>query len=339
MKHMFVSKTGIEYGLLSALLQFMLFSPVFLLFSLLITSIILLFCDFETMTVFWIVFYFFHVILFVRNRVVKITDNSILIRDLIGKKQNILFNDIISYEVLSSNNFRTLIRKSSSADPIKTNNFSLLLPVKNAVLMKSKYNRNVLICVWNSEKFFVALQSHINKNEKETINDDFNIIHSGKSDKYVFYLKMPIRQHIVTYFKKCTETILLPLSYSLFAYFLFEISDITINVGWFIVMFGIISTAYYYKTMRIVVYRDKKIIRLNVFNDSNKNVIHYSNIKNINISNQESIDYILKSRSDAIVTPYFSNCNNNIITFEINCNIFVLISLNDVNKMSKILTD
>lgn len=334
---MFISKTGIEYGLLSALLQFMIFSPVFLLCSFLITSIVLSFCDFETMTVFWIAFCLFHIVLFARNRAVKITDNCVLIRDLIGKKQNILFSDIISYEILSVDDFRTLIRKSSSADPIKTNNFSLLLPVKNAVLMKSKYNRNILICVWNSEKFIAALKSHINNDEKETNNYNFKITHSNKADKYVFYLKMPIEQHIVTYFNKCTETILLPLSYSLLAYFLFKISDTAINICWFIVMFVIISIAYYYKTMRIVVYGDKKIIRLNVFNDNNKNVIHYSNIKNINVSNWESIDYTL-SQSDAILTPHY-NDSNNIITFELDCNIYVLISLNDAVKLSEILMD
>lgn len=339
MKHIYISKTGIEYGLLSTLIQILIFSPVFLMCSFLITSLVLLLCDFEKMTVFWIVFCFSHIALLVRNRIVKITCKSIIIRDLLGKKQNVLFEDIKSYEVMTADDFKTLIHKTSSADPIKTNNFSIFIPVKNAVLMKNKYNRNVLICVWNSKKFIADLQCNIKCDSKEINLDDFNTTNSVKTDKYVFYLKMPIKQHIVTYFKKFTETILLPLSYSLIAYFLIKLSDITINVCWFVIMFAIISIAYYIKTVRIIVYSDKKIIRLNVFNDNNKNVIHYANIKNVNISHQESIDYILNNKTDAVITPYFSDVNSSIITFELDCNIFALISLNDAGRLYEILTD
>lgn len=340
MKKYFLAKQGLELKLFSVLLQNLIISPISLILTYLITSILATFIDADSMTIFKTIFIVLNILWILRNSIVKVSDNRIICKSIIGTNKSLDITEIHSLEILSPKAFKKTILSSTRIEPLITNCFSIIFPVKNVISFKNRYNREVTIGVWNHKKLLSVLyEKKVNSPEfNADKNADAGIYNQGHI-KAKCFLKIPCGAHFVLFFKHFFETVLYPAFISLIICCICRLADIAVSKYLLVFIFTVVSFLMYLRIIRVTIFYDCKIIRLNCFLDNSKNVIKCGALNSLHYLNSFSELESIKTDNSKIniITPVFKKHFENTIVFETENRIRVVLSISDAEKIFKIL--
>lgn len=363
MKKLMMAKQGFLFRLMSASLQMITFSPVSFLISFVFTTVISSVANIENVLLpFKITFLLCEILWIIRNSVVKIYDDKVVMRDSIGAKKIVKTEDISELRIITHKELRTMMFNASSTDPLTTNAFSFIVPAGNFVTFKNKFGRDVVIGVWCYKKLYQILNEHINASVREDIeNENLNAsdapggnkmqdikpkseklyVSNNSSGVYNMFVKMPFGQYIKMFFKHFYATLLLPAFYSLFFGWQSENAEIGIPKFVWVILFIISSAVAYYRIIRVIVDTEKSVIRLNLFYSNDKNVIKYNGLSNLGYVNDiAEIEQLKTDKSKfAIVTPYCEKHIDKIVRFDLKNNISVAISVSDPETLYAVLNE
>lgn len=333
MKKIIFARQGVELKLVSIIIQNLIATPIFLLLSYIITSIILSIIDFDTMKIFKIVMIILNLVWIFRNSIIKLSKDKIICKNMIGANKIYDINDMVSIELINSKQLKSKLLKSSGMDPLNTNCFSLIFPPNNAVLLKNKYNREIVICSWNYDILYNYINKSLkNKNlcytsqivSKASTSFDYSV---NKRERFVTFVKMPFFNYVILYFKRFCETIILPLFFVFFSKWLFSIVDVVISkyicIGCFVILSGIM----YAQIIKVVVKTDLKIIRLNLFYNNNKNIIKFDSLYDLKYMSLSNDFETVKNKSSAIIVPYNKKNLKDVISFKLENGISIIMSV------------
>lgn len=343
-KHIFFSKQGLFSRFVCLLIQCVVILPITFVISFIASSIIISNYDFDSNLVLIIVILILNIIWIIRNSLVKLTENEIIMHDWIGAKRVIELSNISSMKIINSLELRKLCLNSSGNDPLITNCLSICIPIGNVIRLENRFGRDVIIGVWNSNKLYELVkekniksvesrQSFDIKSEKEASV----FLNSKKVSNY--FLKLPLSSYIAAYFKHFLETVLYPLFITAFAWWALNILDIKINSWFYILMFILGSLIAYLKIIRVTVNADTRTIKLNYFMKTDKNVVKYGTMSNLHYA--ASIDDVELLKQDSskfiIATPYSKDSVHNIVAFDIDNNISVALSVSKPEEFYNLL--
>lgn len=335
-KHIFMSKQGLLFSFISVLLQSIVVLPLIFIISFFISSIIISYYDFESNKILLITMAILDLIWIIRNSIVKVTEDEIIMRNWIGGKTVVELNDISSIKILKSKELKKICWNRTGVDPLITNCFSVLIPIGNTVYFKNRFGRDVVIGVWNCNKLFglIAKQNSKSFENDKSLDVDFeknmNIGLDSNNEMSHFFLNLSLLSHIQTYFKHFFEVIVYPLFIMALFWMLFKVLDISINFVFYIIIFILGSFFEYLKIIRVTVNANTKTIKLNFFTKTDKNVIKYETISNLRYIDSTNDIELLKQDSSkfVIATPYCKNSIDNIIAFDIDNDISIALSIN-----------
>lgn len=365
MKKVMIAKQGFFFRLMSASLQMITFSPVSFLISFVFTTVISSVANIENvLLLFKIVFLLCEILWIIRNSIVKIYDDKVVMRDSIGAKKIVKIENISELRIITYKELRTMMFNASSTDPLTTNAFSFIIPAGDFVTFKNKFGRDVVIGVWSYKKLYQILNEHINVPVREDIeNENLNASDTPSDNKkqdlkpnseklyvsnrnngsgvYNMFVKIPFSQYIKMFFKHFYATLLLPAFYSLFFGWQSENAEIGIPRFVWVILFIISSAVAYYRIIRVRVDTEKAVIRLNLFYNNDKNVIKYNGLSNLGYVNDiAEIEQLKTDKSKfAIVTPYCENHIDKIVRFDLKNNITVAISVSDPETLYEVLNE
>lgn len=340
MKMIFLSKQGYLLRIVSSLLQILIFSPISLLLSLIVSSVIFEFFYINTLSVFNAVFIFINLLWLLRNSFVRVTNDKVLLYDFIGKRKTIELDGISSLKIIDYKELRNIVFSHSGNNPLISNSFAFLLPIGKFIMFKNKFGRDVIIGVWNYKRLYEFLICNNSDSTVSEIEESNNYKKSNEvftGEKFIFFVRMPLKNHIITYLKHLPETVLIPLIFLSFIFFSLNRIGIKINPFIFALIFFISSSIAYYFIIRIIVDTESDTLRLKLFNDNNKNIIKIDNINNLEYVNSAS-EFVAENNSKFIIcTPYHNKKGSNLISFETSKNICVILSVNKPDKLYNIL--
>ncbi len=175
--------------IVSSLLQILIFSPISLLLSFIVSSVILEFFYMNTLSVFKAVFIFINLLWLLRNSFVRVTNDKVLLYDLIGKRKTIELDCISSLKIIDYKELRNIVFSHSGNNPLISNSFAFLLPIGKFIMFKNKFGRDVIIGVWNYKrlyKFLICNNSDTTVPEIEESNNykKSNEVFTG--EKFIF---------------------------------------------------------------------------------------------------------------------------------------------------------
>lgn len=341
-KHIFISKQGLFFRFISVLLQSVIMSPVIFIISFFASSIIIEYYDFNSIKLLLIVMAVLDLIWIMRNSIVKVTEDEIIMRNWIGGKTVVGLNEISSIKILKSKELKKICWNRTGVDPLITNCFSILIPIGNTVYFKNRFGRDVVIGVWNSDKLYRLINEKNNRlfvedNQSQKVNQ--KSISNNKCNYYdkkvsYYFLKIPMLSHISTFLKHLFETIIYPLFILALFWIFFKILDMSINFVFYIIIFILVSFFEYLKIIRVTVNVNTQTIKLNFFTKTDKNVIKYETVSNLRYVDSIKDIELLKQDSSkfVIATPYCKNSIDNIIAFDIDNDISVALSVNKTEE-------
>lgn len=363
MKKLMMAKKGPLVRLVSLVMQIVVICPLLFLVLIVPTFAIADAANFEDkFLVFKVVFLLCNILYIIRNNIVEVYDNKIIMRLFLWDKKIVDLEDISDLRIITYKELRTMMFNASSTDPLVTNALSLIIPMGNFVTFKNKFGRDVIIGVWSYKKLYQILNEHINVPVREDIeNENLNALDAPGGNKmqdikpqseklhasnngrgvYNMFVKMPFGQYIKMFFKHFYATLLLPAFYSLFFGWQSEITEIGIPKFVWVILFIISSAVAYYRIIRVRVDTEKSVIRLNLFYSNDKNVIKYNGLSNLGYINDiAEIEQLKTDKSKfAIVTPYCENHIDKIVRFDLKNNISVAISVSDPETLYEVLNE
>lgn len=342
MKTIFLSKQGYLFRIISSLLQILIFSPISLILSYVVSSIVLEFFNTDTLIVFKTVFIVINLLWLLRNSFIKLSDNKVFSYDFIGKRKIIELDEINSLKIIDYKDLRKIVFSHSGNNPLISNASAFLLPIGKFIMFKNKFGRDVVIGVWNYKKLYKNLLIYNNSDLVSSEIGQSNYCQNNKNNfldkKYNFIVKMPIKNHIITYFKHFPETVVRPLIFLLFIFFSFNRIGVKINPFILLGLYFINSLITYFLIVRIVVDTKNDTLRLKLFNDNNMNIVKIDNLSNleyVNSANELVADE--KDFQSMICTPYYKKSSDNLIAFENSKNIYVVLSVNKPDELYNLL--
>lgn len=365
MKKLMMAKKGPLVRLVSLVMQIFVICPLLFLVLIIPTFAIADAANLEDkFLVFKIVFLLCNILYIIRNNIVEVYDNKIIMRLFLWDKKIVEFENISDLRIITYKELRTMIFNASSTDPLITNAFSFVIPMGNFVTFKNKFGRDVVIGVWSYKKLYQILNEHINVPIREDIeNENLNASDTPSDNKkqdlkpnseklyvsnrnngsgvYNMFVKIPFSQYIKMFFKHFYATLLLPAFYSLFFGWQSENAEIGIPRFVWVILFIISSAVAYYRIIRVRVDTEKAVIRLNLFYNNDKNVIKYNGLSNLGYVNDiAEIEQLKTDKSKfAIVTPYCENHIDKIVRFDLKNNISVAISVSDPETLYEVLNE
>lgn len=333
-----LSKQGLLLRFIGLIFQSIIFLPLSFLISFFVSSITLEYYDFDSIKVFVTIIVVLNVICFVRNSFVKVTDNQIIMQNFICGKTIVNLNNISSVKIISSKELMKICRNRTGVDPLISNCFSAFIPMGNTVYFKNECGRDVVIGVWNVQKLYALLIEKVASDEYAPICDDAEVENELKSKSNSYgnlrcFVKMPLKNHILVFFSHFYETILLPIFMVLIFMWLFHCANIEVNRYFWIVPCLLISAFRYYRIIRVIVDPASKTIKLNLYNNDDKNVIKYDSLKNLCKHSQLDISKLNNRYSEIICSVPYSNKIKNPIVFEIANNKFVVLSVDKSQEL------
>ena len=99
-KSVFLAKQGFSFKLISILIQNLIISPLLFIISFILTAIIIGFNNIETTLLLKIIFIILNIIWAIRNSLVVLVDNKIVVRNWIGTKQIIEIDNITDLRII-----------------------------------------------------------------------------------------------------------------------------------------------------------------------------------------------------------------------------------------------
>ena len=106
--NIFIAKQGLLLKLISILFQNLLILPVSLLLSFIISSVLLSYVSIASLTVFKLIFIILNIAWIIRNSLVKVQNDAITVRTIIGTKQTIEFDNISDLKQISFKELRNI---------------------------------------------------------------------------------------------------------------------------------------------------------------------------------------------------------------------------------------
>lgn len=176
------------------------------------------------------------------------------------------------------------------------------------------------------------------KQEKFQDSSDLYSVCNEKS-RFTYLVKMPLKYHLITYLKLCSETIIIPLFFAGYVGWLLQIKGINLLA---LLPFAIaLSLFIYYLKARVVVDTRTNTIRLRLFLNNNKNVIKYDGLCNLSyVDTIEDIENLKNDKSKFVIaTPYCKNDIDKVIKFDLKNNVSVIISVNKPQELYEILKE
>lgn len=127
MKKLMMAKKGPLVRLVSLVMQIFVICPLLFLVLIIPTFAIADAANLEDkFLVFKIVFLLCNILYIIRNNIVKIYDNKIIMRLFLWEKKIVEFENISDLRIITYKELRTMMFNASSTDPLITNAFSLL---------------------------------------------------------------------------------------------------------------------------------------------------------------------------------------------------------------------
>lgn len=346
-RKIFLVKQGLLFKFISIFFQNLIISPVLFFIAFIITSIIISFYSVESVLILKIVFLLLNIIWVIKNSFLLLYDDKIIVRTWIGTKQIIELNNITSLKMIDYKELRRMIFESNAMNPIITNAFAFIIPLGKFITFKNKFGRDVVIGVWNSKKLYNLLNENALQNsvsERDSVEktdrtgDDGARAYSGQSLRC--YVKMPLYSHILFYFRHFGETIILPAFKVAVLKWLMNANDIVLDNYIFIILFVILSMFNYYNVIKVVVNPNLNTIRLHLFYNNNKNVILYKNLVDLNyVDSVETLNSLENDQSKFLIcTPYYKNNLADLITFDLENNVRVILSVNKSREVYQLLS-
>lgn len=365
MKKLMMAKKGPLVRLVSLVMQIVVICPLLFLVLIVPTFAIADAANFEDkFLVFKVVFLLCNILYIIRNNIVEVYDNKIIMRLFLWDKKIVDLEDISDLRIITYKELRTMMFNASSTDPLVTNALSLIIPMGNFVTFKNKFGRDVIIGVWSYKKLYQILNEHINVPVREDIeNENLNASDTPSDNKkqdlkpkseklhvlnngsgvYNMLVKMPLDEHIKMFFRYFYVTILAPLFYVLFFGWLCKHAEMEIGIPRFVwaVLFFVGSAVAYYRIISVRVDTRKSVIRLNLFDNGDKDVIRYNGLSNLGYVNDiAEIEQLKTDKSKfAIVTPYCEKHIDKIVRFDLKNNISVAISVSDPETLYEVLNE
>lgn len=225
--------------------------PLFFLLSLIVPYFI---TDSENVVlIFRIIFILFNILLLIRNSIVKVYSDRIILRDCIGAKKIIETENITFLRIISYKELKQMIFKTSSLNPLISNCSAFFIPMGKFITFKNKFNRDVVIGVWNYKKLYDILceaepsntddSPVIIKETAETVEKPADNTRIIETSILKCLLKMPLKMHIVTFFRNFLDTLFLPTVITLYLMWLFNRADIYVNKCIWLIPFLLISVS------------------------------------------------------------------------------------------------
>ncbi len=345
-----LARQGILFKLIYVLFQNLIVSPILLLLSFFVSVVITNFHNTDSVLIIKISFVILNIIWIIRNSLVKIYDDKIIVRSLIGTKQIIDTDNITELRIIDYKELRNIIFETQKINPLISNCCAILIPFGKFITFKNKLSRDVVIGVWNYEKLYELLANKISKTDSNT--ECFNnlpdkqkksIENSFGKSIFTFFVKMPLVDHIILFFKHFYETLLLPLGIVLILKWLFGSINISIGNYFYLIIFLFICSFEYYNIVKIIIDTKSKVIKLNLFIKNDKNVIKYETLSNLTYINSfDVIDNNTKKDTEKLLisTPYSKKNNTDkVISFDLKNNISVALSVNKPQKFYDLLNN
>lgn len=338
-----LSKQGVLFRFISTFFQCLFILPVSTLFSVIISIILITIFDVRFIYAIIVSLSVFNLFWIIYNSFIRVYDDRIVFRSWIGQRQTIELNHISELKIISSKELKSIIMQRTPVDPLITNAAVLMIPMGSFIAFKNSSDRDVVIGCWNVKKLYDLLSKNIFI-ENEKINSDSGVIKNNnemdvakRPESFRCFVKMPIKGYILTFFAHFHETILLPLSMTLILMWLINFVSVEMNKFIFVFLGLLLSALEYYKILRVVVHPEKKIIKLNLFSENNKNVIKYSGLKKLDIISKINVADLNGIYDSIIYTPFCCKNKGQIISFETSNDNFVLLSVNETQKLYKVL--
>lgn len=342
----FLVKQGLLFKFISIFFQNLIISPVLFFIAFIITTIIISFYSVESVLILKIVFLLLNIIWVIRNSFLLLYDDKIILRTWIGTKQIIELDNITSLKMIDYKELRRMIFESNATNPLITNAFAILIPLGKFITFKNKFGRDVVIGVWNSKKLYNllnenALQNSVSERDsvEKTEKADYDSTNAC-SDNIRCYVKMPLYSHILFYFRHFGETIILPAFKVAVLKWLMNANGIVLDNYIFIILFAVLSMFNYYNVIRVVVNPNLNTIRLHLFYNNNKNVIRYKNLVDLKyVDSVEILNSLEKDQSKFLIcTPHYKNNLADLITFDLENNVRVILSVNKSREVYQLLS-
>lgn len=346
-KQFMIAKEGLAFKLIRITLQLIISVPLFLLLSFFVSAVIIEITEIKnTVLVYKIIFVLFNILWFIRNSIIIVNNDKIIIRDWIGVKQIIDTENIMSLKMIDYKELRRMIFESNGMNPLITNAFAFIIPLGKFITFKNKFGRDVVIGVWNSKKLYNllnenALQNSVSERDsvEKTEKADYDSTNAC-SDNIRCYVKMPLYSHILFYFRHFGETIILPAFKVAVLKWLMNANGIVLDNYIFIILFAILSMFNYYNVIKVVVNPNLNTIRLHLFYNNNKNVIRYKNLVDLKyVDSVETLNSLEKDQSKFLIcTPHYKNNLADLITFDLENNVRVILSVNKSREVYQLLS-
>lgn len=346
-RKIFLSKQGLLFKLISIFFQNLIISPVLFFISFIITAIMLRFYNIESTLILKIVFLLLNIIWIIRNSFLLLYDDKIIVRTWIGTKQIIEIDNLTSLKIIDYRELRNIILNTRKLNPLISNCAAFFIPMGNFITFKNKFGRDVVIGVWNYKKLYNLLienalqNSNIEKDSVEkTDKTGYGDARAYSSQSLRCCVKMPLYSHIIFYFRHFGETIILPAFIVLVLKWLMNVNDMVLDNYIFIILFAILSIFNYYNVIKVVVNPNLNTIRLHLFYNNNKNVIKYENLFNLNyVDSIETLNSLENDQSKFLIcTPYYKNNLADLITFDLENNVRVILSVNKSREVYQLLS-
>lgn len=338
-----LSKQGVLFRLISTFFQCLIILPVSALFSVILSAILVTFSDVKFIAATIVSFSVFNLFWIIYNSFIRVYEDRIVFRSWIGQRQTIELSHISELKIISSKELKAIIMQRTPVGPLITNAAVLMIPVGSFIAFKNSADRDVVIGCWNVNKLYDLLSKNVFI-ENEKISSDFAVIKNSnetdadeRPESFICFVKMSIKGYILTFFTHFYKTILLPLSMTLILMWLINFVSDEMNKFIFVFPFLLLSAFEYYKILRIVVSPEKKIIKLNLFSENNKNVIKYSGLKKLDVNSKINVDDLNGVYDSVIYTPFCRKNKGQIISFETSNDNFIALSVNETQKLYKVL--
>lgn len=345
MNKFFLAKQGLLFKFISIIFQNLIISPVLVFISFIVTVVIVNFYSVEYTLILKIIFLLSNIFLIIRSSLLLLYNDKIIIRTWTGAKQVIEIDNISSLKIIDYRETRNIIFNTRKLNPLIANCMVFFIPMGKFITFKNKFGRDVVIGVWNCNKLYNLLNGNIlNSNIENASVEKNNKIDYDDTRKYGrqslrCYVKMPLFSHIIFYFKHFSETIIVPGFIVLFLKWLMNANDIVSDNYIFIIIFAILSIFNYYNVIKVIVNPNLNTIRLHLFYNNNKNVIKYENLFDLKyVDSIETLNSLENDKSKFLIcTPYCKNNISNLITFQLNNDIRVVLSLSKSHDIYQIL--
>lgn len=303
MKKFFISKQGFGYSILCIIAQTMLFLPVNALVSFVVYSIILSKYN-VSIKVFVLCLIVLDLIWIIRNKIVIVENNKMVLRTFAGTKQVIDFENVSNLQIINSKTVKNKILKSTLVKPLVSNCASIFVPIGNVICFNDKTDRTIMVGVYNYIKLYNYLEANVIdfKRKEISINDEEHHTNSNIVEKY--WLSLSFREHIKNYFRNFIQTIVEPAAFSAIFYYAlrctFEAKIITT------VFFIVFSLFLYLKTLIVIYSEYDGVIRLNCFIKNQDNLINLKCIREIKLI-KNTDKFVLKDKKYSLLPRNGSN--------------------------------